>query len=117
MMNSRCILKLLCVLALVCLSGWMQAQVDDNQPAAVRTELAMVDIDLGSHSILVTYPEGRTEQIQVKDDGRAAELFLSRDRQMLAVFQRLYNDGWMIESELTHTALGRAIYILKRARP
>lgn len=115
-MNTRAILKFHCVLTLACASPWVHAQVVENQPATVRHELAMIAVDLGRHSIVVTLPEGQAEQIEVKDEGRAVELFSSYDRQMLAVFQRLYNDGWTIESELTHTAFGRAIYILKRVR-
>jgi hypothetical protein len=114
-MSKRSIIKLLCILGLLVWVGTAQAQVDKNPPGSVNIELAIVDVDLLNNIILITLPKDLTEKIEIQKEGKELDHLLSKDKQMLAVFQRLYDEGWVIESELMQTH-GRVIYIMKREK-
>ena len=64
--------------------------------------------------MFILYPDGRTETILIRLEGKDDERFFSQDKPLLELLQRLYQDGWTIESELYHDPTLRGIYILKR---
>ncbi len=120
-MNNRPVLKFLCICLISALNVTAKAQSESNPSALVKTDLMIVDISFGSNAvmnfILVTYPDAHTEMIEIRPSkGKDYEPFLSEDKAVMDIFQRLYRDGWAIESEMYHETIHRAIYILKRPK-
>ena len=106
---------LLCALLATSLFGCMaNAQDGGSSQPHVKTEITLMEVHV--QSVRIVHADGTTESVDLRNNAKGVEGEFVRMKTLQTVFQRLYADGWEIESEVFFQAGFHVSYVLTRTQ-
>jgi len=104
---------LFCALLVISMvGGTANAQDRGSSQPHGKTEVALMDVDVGW--VRVVYADGTTESFDLRNNAKGVEGQFVRMKSLRGVFQRLYDNGWEVESEVFRQDGFIASYVLIR---